>query len=74
MWPVSLQKCGISIAAAGSSARTKTISPSSMDLRCFLSFSTGNGQRRPVASKFFLSYKFVAFSIIRLFKSLIVSG
>ena len=54
MWPVSLQKWGISIAAAGSSARTATTSPIFMDFKCFLSFSTGSGQRRPVASKFVL--------------------
>jgi len=41
----------MSIAAAGSSARTVIKVPMSTDFRCFLSLSTGRGHKRPVASK-----------------------
>ena len=50
-WPLSLQKCGTSTVAAGSSAMSRKTWPAVMDCRRLRAFSTGNGHNSPVASR-----------------------
>ena len=50
-WPLSRQKCGTSMIAAGSSANIDKCSPLSSACKRLRAFNTGNGHNSPRASK-----------------------
>lgn len=63
VWPCSVQKCGMSIAAMGSVASTTSSEPVVIASSFLRAFNTGNGHSRPERSRVVLV---IGLSIVKL--------